>query len=56
MRFDDASRRFYVQGGVKNLFDELYRTDGQEFSSVGNIQTVYFGDPRTWNVLVGFNF
>lgn len=56
VRFDDAARRFYVQGGVKNLTDELYRTDGQEFSSVGNIQTVYFGDPRTWNVMVGFNF
>ncbi len=56
VRFDDASRRWYVQGGVKNLFDELYRTDGQEFSSVGGTQTVYFGDPRTWNVMVGFNF
>ncbi len=56
VRFDDASRRFYVQGGVKNLTDELYKTDGQEFSSVGNIQTVYYGDPRTWNVMVGFNF
>ena len=55
-RFDDASRRWYVQGGVKNLFDEIYRTDGQEFSSVGNIQTVYFGDPRTYNVMVGFAF
>ncbi|WP_379920485.1 TonB-dependent receptor [Erythrobacter sp. R86502] len=56
VRFDDADRRFYVQGGVKNVFDELYRTDGQEFSSVGNIQTVYFGDPRTYNVMVGFAF
>ena len=56
VRFDDASRRFYVQGGVKNLFEELYKTDGQEFSSVGNIQTVYYGDPRTWNLTVGFNF
>ncbi len=55
-RFDDASRRWYVQSGVKNLTDELYKTDGQEFSSVGNIQTVYFGDPRTWNVMVGFAF
>jgi len=55
-RFDDPSRRWYVQGGVKNLFNALYRTDGQEFSSVGNIQTVYFGDPRTWNVMIGFNF
>lgn len=48
--------RWYVQGGVKNLGDERYRTDGQEFSSVGNIQTVYYGDPRTWNVMVGFKF
>jgi iron complex outermembrane receptor protein len=56
VRYDDASRRWYVQGGVKNLFDELYRTDGQEFSAVGNIQTVYFGDPQTWNIMVGFNF
>lgn len=56
VRFDDPSRRWYLQGGVKNLFDELYKTDGQEFSSVGNIQTVYFGDPRTYNVMVGFTF
>ncbi|MBL4791981.1 TonB-dependent receptor [Citromicrobium bathyomarinum] len=31
----------------QNLFDELYKTDGQEFSSIGNIRTVYFGAPRT---------
>jgi iron complex outermembrane receptor protein len=56
VRFDAQGGRWYVQGGVKNLADERYRTDGQEFSSVGNIQTVYFGDPRTWNVMVGFRF
>lgn len=56
VRFDDAGRNWYLQGGVKNAFDALYRTDGQEFSSVGNIQTVYFGDPRTFNVMVGFAF
>lgn len=56
VRFDHASRNWYVQGGVKNIFDALYRTDGQEFSSVGNIQTVYFGDPRTYNLMVGFAF
>ena len=56
IRYDDASRRWYLQGGVKNLTDALYATDGQEFSSVGNIQTIYFGDPRTWNVMVGFRF
>lgn len=31
----------------KNLSDKVYRTDGQEFSSVGNIRTVYYGAPRT---------
>jgi iron complex outermembrane receptor protein len=56
VRFDAADRRWYLQGGVKNLTDRLYRTDGQEFSSVGNIQTVYFGDPRTFNVMVGVRF
>ncbi|WP_310497068.1 TonB-dependent receptor [Sandarakinorhabdus sp.] len=56
IRFDAEDARWYLQGGVKNLFDTLYRTDGQEFSSVGNIQTVYYGDPRTFNVMAGFKF
>jgi len=56
VRYDDASRRWYLQAGLRNAFDALYKTDGQEFSSVGNIQTVYYGDPQTWNVMVGFNF
>ena len=44
--------RFYLRGMVKNVTKSLYKTDGQEFSSVGNIQTVYYGDPRTWQVTV----
>jgi iron complex outermembrane receptor protein len=52
----DATAGWYLRGGVKNLTDSLYRTDGQEFSAVGNIQTVYFGDPRTFNATVGFRF
>ncbi|MEZ6023128.1 MAG: TonB-dependent receptor [Hyphomonadaceae bacterium] len=35
----------------RNLSDEVYKTDGQEFSSVGNIRTVYYGAPRTVNVV-----
>jgi iron complex outermembrane receptor protein len=31
----------------RNLSDEVYRTDAQEFSSVGNIRTAYYGAPRT---------
>ncbi|MEO1046517.1 MAG: TonB-dependent receptor [Pseudomonadota bacterium] len=52
--FDDG--RYFIRGGARNLTDTLYRTDGQEFSSVGNIQTVYFGDPRTFTITVGFNY
>ncbi len=48
--------KFYVRGMVKNVADTLYKTDGQEFSSVGNIQTVYYGDPRTWQVTLGVRF
>ena len=35
----------------RNLSDEVYKTDGQEFSSVDNIRTVYYGAPRTWSVV-----
>ncbi|WOE75426.1 TonB-dependent receptor [Alterisphingorhabdus coralli] len=52
--FDDG--RYFIRGGARNLTDTLYRTDGQEFSSVGNIQTVYFGDPRTFTITLGFNY
>ncbi len=48
--------RFYLRGTIRNVGDALYRTDGQEFSSVGNIQTVYFGDPRTFAVTAGVRF
>lgn len=48
--------KFYLRGAVKNVGNTLYKTDGQEFSSVGNIQTVYYGDPRTWNVTLGVRF
>ncbi|HMP55567.1 MAG TPA: TonB-dependent receptor [Novosphingobium sp.] len=48
--------QFYLRGMVKNVGGTLYKTDGQEFSSVGNIQTVYYGDPRTWNLTVGVRF
>ena len=43
----DAAKHFEVGLYGNNLFDKLYKTDGQEFSSIGNIRTVYFGAPRT---------
>jgi iron complex outermembrane receptor protein len=51
-----ASSNWYASAGVKNVTDEVYKVDAQEFSSVGNIQTAYYGDPRTWQVIVGYRF
>lgn len=55
-QYDTADRKYYLRGGVKNLTKAIYKTDGQEFSSIGNIQTAYYGDPRTWSVTAGFRF
>jgi len=35
---------------ANNLFDKEYRTDAQEFSSVGSVRTVYYGAPRTFTL------
>ena len=40
----------------QNLFDTAYKTEGQEFSSVGNIRTVYYGAPMTWYLRGTFRF
>ncbi len=41
---------------ARNLFNEVYRTDGQEFSSVGNIRTVYYGPPKTFSFVITGRF
>jgi iron complex outermembrane receptor protein len=56
VQYDAPSGGWFVRGGVKNIGEELYKTDAQEFSSVGNIQSVYYGDPRTWSLTVGARF
>jgi iron complex outermembrane receptor protein len=40
----------------RNLSDEVYKTDGQEFSSVGNIRTVYYGAPRTVSLVATYRY
>ena len=45
--WEDARKNFAVGLYGNNLFDKAYKTDAQEFSSVGNIRTVYYGAPRT---------
>lgn len=48
--WNDPSNRYSVGVYGQNLSDEVYKTDAQEFSSIGNIRTAYFGAPRTWMV------
>jgi iron complex outermembrane receptor protein len=47
IEWEDASKKFAVGLYGYNLTNKLYKTDAQEFSSIGNIRTVYFGAPRT---------
>jgi len=54
--FDSANRNWQLRAGVRNLTDAEYKTDAQEFSSVGNIQTVYYGMPRNWYASFRYNF
>lgn len=54
--YDTADGRWQVRGGVRNLTDKLYKTDAQEFSSVGNIQTAYYGWPRHYYLTVRYSF
>jgi iron complex outermembrane receptor protein len=45
--WENQSKRFAVGLYGYNLSNKAYKTDAQEFSSVGNIRTVYYGNPRT---------
>ena len=44
---NDASGRYSLGVYGQNLLNEVYKTDAQEFSSVGSIRTAYFGAPQT---------
>lgn len=54
--FDSSDGHWQVRGGVRNLTDKAYKTDAQEFASVGNIQTAYYGWPRNYYLSVRYNF
>ena len=48
--------KWTISAGAKNLADEVYRVEGQEFRSVGGIQTAYYGHPRTYTLGVDYRF
>jgi iron complex outermembrane receptor protein len=45
--WEDASKRYSIGLYGQNLTNKHYKTDGQDFSSIGSIRTVYYGAPRT---------
>jgi iron complex outermembrane receptor protein len=52
----DASGRYGVALFGRNLADEVYRVDAQEFSNVGGIRTSYFGMPQTFGIEASVKF
>ena len=48
--YDTEDKHFALGLYGNNLSDRAYKTDAQEFSSVGGIRTVYYGAPRTVTV------
>ena len=54
--WDSPQYIWQLRAGVRNLTDETYKVEGQEFASVGNIQTAYYGWSRNWYVSVRYNF
>jgi len=45
--YETANKHWEVGLYGNNLSDRAYKTDAQEFSSVGGVRTVYYGAPRT---------
>jgi iron complex outermembrane receptor protein len=54
--FDTGDGRWQFRTGIRNATNKVYKTDGQEFSSVGNIRTAYYGMPRNYYASVRYNF
>ena len=48
--YETADKHFALGLYGNNLSERAYKTDAQEFSSVGNIRTVYYGAPRTFTL------
>lgn len=48
--WESADNRFTAGVYGQNLTDEVYKTDAQEFSSVGGIRTAYYGAPQTFTL------
>ena len=54
--YESEGRRWNIGIYANNIFDKAYKTDGQEFSSIGSIRTAYYGAPQTIYVRAGIRF
>ena len=54
--YESEGRRWNIGIYANNIFDKAYKTDGQDFSSIGSIRTVYYGAPQTIYVRAGIRF
>jgi iron complex outermembrane receptor protein len=56
VQWSNAEGNWSVMAGIKNATDEVYKVEGQEFRSVGNIQTAYYGDPQTYTLSLEYRY
>jgi iron complex outermembrane receptor protein len=54
--WERADRRYSVGIYGKNIGGTIYKTDAQNFLSVGHIITAYYGDPTTWDVALRYRY
>lgn len=54
--WESDNKGFTIGVYGQNLSDKNYKTDGQDFSSIGSIRTVYYGAPRTFTVRLSTQF
>ncbi|WP_417621377.1 TonB-dependent receptor [Parasphingorhabdus sp.] len=56
IRFATHDDGLWISAGVKNLTDKRYITHGFDLSDSLGYQLAYYGDPRTYNLSVGYRF
>jgi len=54
--WEEPSRKYSVGLYGKNLSNEVYKTDAQNFSSVGGIMTAYYGAPETVTLTLRYRY
>jgi iron complex outermembrane receptor protein len=50
--WESADGRYSAGVYGRNLSEEIYKTDAQEFSAVAGVRTAYYGAPRTVSLVL----